>query len=429
MKYPLLLVLAALFLSNYATAQFNLGAEIRPRAEFRNGFKAPHNKNVAPAFFIEQRSRLYFGYNTEEVVLKLSLQDVRIWGSVDQIYKSDPNLQNVYEAWAQYNFNDKIGIKAGRMELDYDNARFLGNLAWAAQGRSHDAFLFIWKNNDGMKLDIGLAYNQNWRFEPAWLNQNVYDHSATKNYKTMQFAHFNMKKEEGNFSALIHNDGRQIAADTSMAFRQTYAVLGDKMFGDIKLAAEFYYQGGKNGANVDVSAVLATFYATFETSITPITVGGEYLSGTSADDISNNRDGAFNPLYGTNHKFYGFMDYFYVGNGHSNKGLIDINVKTNFKLGEKSNLLARVHYFMSPVNIQDPNDATLNLSNSLGTEIDLVYGVKLHKAVNLKIGYSQMFATESMVEVKGTGDNTAFNNWAWLMLTFKPTLFESKKGD
>lgn len=136
MKKLLLLLFAVLLIVNLASAQFNLGAEIRPRAEFRNGFKAPHNKDVDPAFFIEQRSRVYFDYKTEDVILKLSLQDVRIWGSVSQIYKSDPNLQNVYEAWGQFNFNDKIGIKAGRMELDYDNARFLGNLGWAAQGKS-----------------------------------------------------------------------------------------------------------------------------------------------------------------------------------------------------------------------------------------------------------------------------------------------------
>lgn len=425
----LLLTLFTVILALNASAQFNLGAEIRPRAEFRNGFKAPHNNNVDPAFFIEQRSRIYFGYKTKDVIIKLTLQDVRIWGSVDQIYKSDPNLQNVYEAWGQFNFNDKIGIKAGRMELNYDNARFLGNLGWAAQGRSHDAFLFLWKNNEGVKLDIGLAYNQNPLFEPGKLNNNFYDHSLTNNYKTMQFAHFNMKKEGFNFSGLIHNDGRQIAADTSMAYRQTYAVLGDKMLGDIKLAGEFYYQGGKNGADVDVSAVLATLYATIKTSITPITIGGEYLSGTSSEDITNNVDGAFNPLYGTNHKFYGFMDYFYVGSAHNNKGLLDFNVKTNFKFGEKSSLSARVHYFMSPVNIQDPSDPTLNLSSSLGTEIDLVYGVKLHKDVKLNVGYSQMFSGDSMVDVKGTGDTGVTNNWAWLMLTFKPTLFESKKPE
>ncbi len=425
MKNLILTMLLGLFVLN-ATAQFNLGAEIRPRAEFRNGFKAPHNQDVVPAFFIEQRSRLYFNYKTEDIILKLSLQDVRIWGSVSQIYKADPNLQNVNEAWGQFNFNENIGIKVGRMELDYDNARFLGNLGWAAQSRSHDAFLFLWKNNDGMKLDVGLAYNQNPLFEPGKLNNNFYDHSATNNYKTMQFAHFNIKKEGSNFSALLHNDGRQLAADSSMAYRQTLAVLGDKKLGDIKLAGELYYQTGKNGADVGVNAIMATLYATFKTDITPITVGGEYLSGTSPTDTE---DKSFAPLYGTNHKFYGFMDYFYVGNGHSNKGLVDINVKTNFKVGEKSNLLARVHYFISPTDILDPADLTQTLSSTLGTEIDLVFNAKLHKAVNLKIGYSQMFSGESMVEVKGTGDASVTNNWGWLMLTFKPTLFESKKSE
>ncbi len=424
MKKLLLAIVMMGFTLN-ASAQFTLGAEIRPRAEFRNGFKAPHNKDTPPAFFIEQRSRLYFGYNTDQVILKFTLQDVRIWGSVDQIYKTDPNLQNVHEAWEQFNFNNKFGFRAGRMELDYDGARFLGNLNWAAQARSHDAFLFLWKNNDGMKLDVGLAYNQNWRAEPGWLNQNFYDHSVTNNYKAMQFARFESKSENGNLAVLIHNDGRQVPTDSSMAYRQTYAVIADKNFGDVKLSTELYYQGGKNGAGTDVNAYLASLYATFKTRLTPITIGGEILSGTSATDT---QDKSFAPLYGTNHKFYGFMDYFYVGNGHSGKGLVDLNIKTNFKLGDKSNLVANVHYFMSPASIEDANDATQTISNSLGTEVDLIYVAKLHKSVNLKIGYSQMFATPSMVAIKNTGDNTLTNNWAWLMITFKPTLFESKEA-
>ena len=58
------------------------------------------------------------------------------------------------------------------------------------------------------------------------------------------------------------------------------------------------------------------------------------------------------PKYGTNHKFYGFMDYFYVGNGHggtdaASAGLIDIYLKTAFKTGEKSSLAAHLHHFLS----------------------------------------------------------------------------------
>ncbi len=423
----LLLILILTGLALDAGAQFTLAGEIRPRAEFRNGFKAPPEKGVPPAFFIEQRSRVYFNYKSDSLQLKITFQDVRIWGSVSQIYKSDPNLQNVHEAWGQFNFNDKFGIRAGRMELAYDGDRFLGNLDWAAQARSHDALLFLWKNNKGVRLDIGVAYNQNWRFEPSWLNQNFYDHSLTNNYKTMQFARLEKKSESGKLALFFHNDGRQLAADSSMAYRQTFAIIANKKIGVLKLSSELYYQSGKNGRGQPVNALLASFYATLNTGLTPITLGGEYLSGTSIAAAADNRDNAFAPLYGTNHKFYGFMDYFYVGNPHGNIGLIDLNIKTNFKLGNNTAFLAQVHHFMSPVEIPDPANPGAAMTSSLGTEIDLVYNRRLHEFVTLKIGYSQMFASESMIEVKGVGDAGAFNNWAWLMVTFKPTLFDSSK--
>ena len=81
--------------------QFTLSGEIRPRAEFRNGFKTLNTEANDPAFFIEQRSRINFGYKNEKLGFKLSLQDVRIWGNAAQIYKDDPALTNVYEAYGE----------------------------------------------------------------------------------------------------------------------------------------------------------------------------------------------------------------------------------------------------------------------------------------------------------------------------------------
>jgi hypothetical protein len=42
------------------------------------------------------------------------------------------------------------------------------------------------------------------------------------------------------------------------------------------------------------------------------------------------------------------------------------------------------------------------------------------------VGYSKMFATETMEILKG-GDKDADNSWSWIMFTFKPKLFSSKK--
>lgn len=422
--------LLVLISSEKLMAQFTITGELRPRTEFRNGFKRPKDKGDDPAFFIEQRSRIYLDYTLDKISMSIALQDIRMWGSTDQVYKSDPTLQNVFEAWAKYAFDERYSLKVGRQALVYDNERFMGGLDWAQQGRSHDALFFSKKHADrNCDLNLAFAYNQRIPFEPGKLEGN--DYFGVNNYKTMIFSHWNRTFDKGAISVLFHNDGRQIQADTSQAFRQTYAVLGNYNLGDVKLDGELYYQGGKDGNDLEVSALMFAVHGTYETDITPLTLGFEYLSGTVRSEDKNK---SFNPLYGTNHKFYGFMDYFYVGNGHGQStggrtsGLIDVHLKTKFKLGQKSNLGANLHYFASPVKIFEGfgiNGDTYGAT--LGTEIDLVYTMTLSQNVKFNLGYSQMFATETMEAVKGGGDASAFNNWAWAMISFKPQLFTTAK--
>ena len=425
-----IIILLILLAADDLLAQFTLTGELRPRTEFRNGFKRLREKGTDPAFFIEQRSRLYFDFKREKIQVHMALQDIRMWGATDQIYKEDPSLFNVYEAYAAYAFSEKYGLKVGRQAMDYDNARFMGNLDWAQQGRSHDALLFTKTDADRIcQIHLAFAFNQPHGFEPGNLSGTEY--IDIKNYKTMIFGWWNKKFEDGGVSVLFHNDGRQVQSDTSMAHRQTYAVLGNYNLGDIKLDGELYYQGGKNGNDVGVSGLMLTLHGTYKTDITPLTLGFEYLSGTKRGEDS---DKSFNPLYGTNHKFYGFMDYFYVGNGHGQvgggrtSGLIDIHLKSKFQIGQKSNLGANLHYFASPVKIyRGFGTANGTYGPTLGTEVDLVYTVVLTKDVKFNLGYSHMFATETMEAIKGGGDRSALNNWAWAMISFKPQLFTTKK--
>lgn len=420
------LLACSIFFFNDLHAQTTIGAQVRPRGEFRNGFKTLTDDTRDPAFFIEQRARLFANYKASKFELHINFQDVRIWGNTDQIYKTDESLTNLYEGWAKYHFNEHWSLKIGRQALDYDNARFFGNLDWAQQGRSHDALLFTYKNDStGLKLDAGLAFNQNGN-EPSKLFETFYDGS---NYKAMQFIWLHKTVGSGKVSFLVQNDGRQVASDSTSAYRQTLAALGSAKVGGMNLNGEFYYQTGKNTAKNDISAFLLALNATFQTSITPITIGLDYLSGTS---INDSKDKSFNPLYGTNHKFYGFMDYFYVGNFHGQQGnvagLLDVYAKANFKLGEKSSLQTHFHLFNSAADLYDLNNVTQSIDKYLGSELDLVFTCKLDKNVTLNLGYSQMFASESMEHVKTTpGDHSALNNWAWFMINFNPIIFSSDK--
>ena len=141
-------------------AQFTLTAEVRPRSEFRNGFKTPTSDDKDAAFFTEQRSRLYMDYADEKYKFRLSMQDVRFWGEIPQIFKQEDGNTFLSEAWGQYFLTKKFSIKAGRQIISYDNQRFLGGLEWAQQGRRHDALLFIYEDKEAKtKFHAGFAYN------------------------------------------------------------------------------------------------------------------------------------------------------------------------------------------------------------------------------------------------------------------------------
>lgn len=415
-----LLLFCWLGITSLSYGQFTLSGEIRPRAELRDGFKTINTAKSDPAFFIEQRSRLYFDYQEDRIKLHLALQDVRMWGGTSQIYKSDNSLTNLYEAWGEYQFSPRSSVRVGRQALDYDNARFLGNLDWAQQGRSHDAVKFVYQDTSGFSLHVGGAYNQGYDPpEPRRLAGAFYDVSS--NYKTMQFAWLHKDWTSADASLLIFNDGRQ-QADSSVAFRQTYGLVGNGLLGDIKLGGELYYQGGKDAAGQDVNAWLVAANLTFETAVTPLTLGVDYLSGSDAQSQTNR---SFNPLYGTNHKFYGLMDFFYVGNNHGQEGrtagLLNFYLKTKFKLGERSALIAHVHHFQSPTEVQTGEATGDALSSGLAQEIDLVYNLNLSPVVNFKLGYSHLLSTESLEALKGGAEQQGTNQWAWAMLTFQPT--------
>ncbi|TYZ10072.1 hypothetical protein FY528_09405 [Hymenobacter lutimineralis] len=416
------LLAVALLPGPAALGQVVVSAEIRPRTELRDGFRTVNTPREKPAFFVEQRSRLNLDYGRNKVSVRLSVQDVRIWGSTSQIYKTDPNLFNVFEAYGQYQLTSRLAVRVGRQVLDYDNARFLGGLDWAQQGRSHDALKLLYADSAGFVVHGGAGFNQAFSPEPAKLTDTYY--GGVDNYKSMQYLWLHKDWTRGKVSALFFNDGRQ-RTDSTTYYRQTYGLTGEATAGRATLTGEAYYQTGYDAAGRAVRAYLAAGSVTLTTKLTPLTLGVDYLSGSDATDSHNH---AFVPLYGTNHAFYGHMDYFYVGNNHGQNGrtagLVDVYLKTNFKLTPKASLLAHVHHFEAPAVVYSPGTTEQALSSRLGEELDLVLNANVSPEFNFKLGYSHFLATASLDALKGRAGQ-AHNQWAWAMLPFKPVLFKN----
>jgi len=407
-----LLIAILVLISVQSFAQLTISGELRPRAEYRNGYKTLNADAKDAALFVSQRTRLNTTYVTDDYTFFLSFQDVRVWGDVNQLAENNNSLA-LHQAWGQVKFSPNFALKIGRQEIIYDDSRMFGNVGWAQQGRSHDAAIFKF-GNENYKLDLGVAYNQ----DGAALDGNLY--TVPKNYKAMQYAWFHKDWSTVKASFLFLNNGLQNLGAEEINYSQTLGThLKFKASSNLNVAVNAYLQTGKDKSDNDLSAYLVGLDLGLKASSkVSLGLGFEMQSGNDNNTIGD-KNNAFNPFYGTNHKFNGFMDYFYVGNHANNVGLVDVYAKASTKLGEKSSLTAFVHNFSTQA--ENIGGADKNL----GTELDLVYGHKLNKDVSIAAGYSQMFAKEGLEVLKNNADGNG-NNWAWLMLTIKPTLFSSK---
>jgi hypothetical protein len=408
-------------------SQLNLDAELRPRTEFRHGYKSLLSPADDPAFFTSQRTRLNLKYGLEKFRFLVNVQDVRTWGSTPQLSISD-GLTSLYMGWAEADLGDIVQLRVGRQELVYDDHRILGNVGWAQQGRSHDlALVKIAPAN--LSVHVGLAYNQ----DKEQVKGNFY--TVPNNYKTMQFLWASGKLGSLSLSGLFLNNGMQYFnnADSSSStlFSQTLGAHADYASNGLALTGSAYYQFGIDRVNRSLNAFQVSLRASYsfaDRKWEPL-AGFEILSGTGQSTLNspgNERNNSFSPLYGTNHKFNGLMDYFYVGNHSNDVGLVDLYAGLTHRPGSFSWSLA-IHQFSSHADIVDPVLAGSTLPKSLGTEVDLVIAFRHSEFLTLQAGYSQMFATASMEALKG-GDRKVLQNWAWIMLTCTPKFIRTGTG-
>lgn len=426
-------------------AQFTLSGQYRPRLEVRNGFKTPILEDQNPAAFIEHRARLTAGYKKEKVGFKMSVQDIRVWGETGQINKSD-QLLSAHEAYGDYYASPKSTFRIGRQEVAYDGHRLFGTLGWAAQARSFDAARYMYKDTMGNQFDAMVSWNQNGYGdgapEPANLTGNVYSIGAGGGTnrifnlglpKSQQMLYYKRTMSSGSVGVMLLSDVFDINDSTGYS-QFTFGITPDFKFGDVKVGGQFFYTGGQagktlNGAgdgydNIDLGGFMFNAYVQLPKVTGKPMLGVDYLSGD--DETTTDKVEGWSPSYGTNHKFYGWMDYFYVGNGHGggnagSAGLLDIYLKTAFKTGDKSKLVGHAHYFASTATRTNGTD---EYDGGLGTEIDLVYVNKLTAGVTLKIGYSQMFGiTDTMKQLKFSNPDQEiadYQGWSWVMIDFTP---------
>jgi hypothetical protein len=295
---------------------------------------------------------------------------------------------------------------------------------------------------------------------PVWVNAPT-TNGGNQDYKTFSSVYISKKFNQTKFSALFFNDNfgkykidsvgnatagyvygrRFVSSGTTDVFdysgtnaRYTYGLMINRTmgnasgFGKIAIQAAYYAQSGKNRDGVKMQkAYHYTAAVTYQKGKFSFTPGYDVLSG---NDATTAEDEKFDPLYGTPHKHWGYMDYFYVGTGSPSGGLNN----PYFKVKYVSNMLTvGLDYHNFSLNKEMLKADGSAVSKNLGNEFDFVLNYNMNKFSNIELGYSIMNAKSSMTFAKGQATTDAVadtykksGSWFYAMLKFTPDFFYTK---
>ncbi len=404
------------FVSKSGFAQFLVNAQYRNRFEARDGYKNLAVEGTTPAVFISQRTRISFGFESENVKLTFTPQDVRVWGdeqlsSTTAVFGDYASL-DLFEAFVQIKTSEKSWLSVGRQQLVYDNQRIFAARNWNQNGIAYDAVVYKWSSDD-WEVHAGGCWNSTG--ENA--TDNFYD---SKRIKTLSFVWAKHRFSEDWKLSFSHITSGITKSEikNKLWFRQTSGVYSTYKQNGFSILYNIYYQFGKNNTGRNVSAWLTDADISYKAwKITP-GVGISYLSGNK--NTTGKTDHLFDVLYGGRHRFFGEIDYFSNFTSHTKQGgLVNYYFYAELRLSQKTSLKNTGHYFaLAQANENAPSD------KKLGFENDIVLKHEFSDWGALESGYSFFLPTPSLKAIQNVPDSK-FSQFMYLQLTITPVLFKN----
>ncbi len=418
--------------------QLDVNLNMLGRGEMRyGGFTEGTKENNAK--FLVGRTRMTLNYQRPHLETKITAQHSGVWGE-----KSKGSF-NLYEAWAK--LSTKVGLFAqmGRQALSYDDERIIGANDWAMAANSHDV-LKLGYEGYGHKVHAILGFNQN----SENTSGGTYYLQGAHPYKVMHtlWYHYDVPKIPLGASLMFMNIGMQAGVEGSMS-NPPKTVYQQLLGGYVSYQTErwsiegsYYHQLGTtitdtnpspeefewNGIELD--AWMASIKAQLQiTKKAGVQAGYDYLSGDDYNYVrpkgmmglaKHNKIRYFNPVYGSHHKFYGMMDFFFVQSFSDtfSPGLQNLYAGAFYNPLKGLKLKATYHYLAVATNLE-------NNGKTLGHDIDFEASYQILKDASLSLGFSYMVGTETMRNLQ-RADEKSNLKWGWFSLVVSPRIISKK---
>lgn len=421
--------LCSLLVSQHVNAQDVLiDGEIRPRIEMRDGYRKPLTNDYDPGVFALQRTRLSVAFNSPSLKTLITFQDARTFGQ-NSLTSSDATT-GLFEGWAEMPLFSGASFKIGRQILKYDDSRLFTAAGWNNTGSSHDAALFKYKQND-FQAHIGLAYNNN----SSISNETYY--TPVVNYRYMGYVWLNKNILNGlNISLMAVDEGMQDTAGTNagieykkISMHHAYTFGGNLKYesGQCPLGGQLtaYFQSGKTEKGKELNARMICLKADYHFAPwLTMTAATDYFSGDH--NSSDGKQTYFRKLYGADHNFNGYMDYW---NTLPTQGLVDYFCMASGKVTKKLDYELTYHRFDTEFN--GVNKKNVAFGKKLGSEIDFIFNYQVNMWTTMQVGYSCYFSNSNTLIAKDMVASVEavpairVPQWAYVMFTIKPVFLNT----
>ena len=384
----------------YADSEISINGQVRVRPEFSNkNFGIP--KKTEQYTFLRTRIGVTAKIDKNTTAF-VQFQDSRKLGDPESGNLADREKVDVHQAYLQVNhlWENGIGVRAGRFEVNFGNQRVFGGVGWHNVGRSWEGFM-AWHNIKHLTLTA---------FHLKKMELNNED--GNRDYDVFGlYSHCN--RYNVDLFAIAEHDADLVSetSDKNILDRYSVGTYFKRSFNSLDFEFNGVYQFGtmrdETEAETDIAAFMFTAEAgyTFDSELNPkVAAGVDYTSG---DDEDDNKYKAYNNLYYTGHKFRGYMDYFL---GSPEYGLIDMMFRAKINPTEGWIIKGDFHYFTATVDYSDFNSKT---SKDIGMEFDLTVATKRVAGVGVAVGGGVFMPKESFAGFEDP--ETAF--WLFTQLT------------
>jgi hypothetical protein len=392
----IILLLLAFFLthvSNFGQTDLDISAQIRPRFQMSN---KDFFSDIPSENFTELRTRLGLKFSASKNISGfVQVQDSRVYGSEPSTLTSIDNI-DLHQAYFEVKdiFSLPFNLKLGRMELSYGPQRLIGAVGWHNVGRSFDGGILQLVTE---KADIDFFAAQTDE------NRQIGD---TNDFNLIG-AYANLKLAE-NYKIQPFIIG-ELETGTDFS-RYTVGLYVNGNIGNLSHEIEGAYQLGSIDENIDISAFMFAFNLNYKFDLPSqpaLGAGIDYLSGDDGKDARKSK--VFNTLYATNHKYYGYMDYFVNIPVHTGgKGLMDVHAKAEIFPITKLKAAVAFHIFNSNSEFPLLNGDT---SKNFGTEIDVTLIYNYDEALKFEGGFSIFSPGDIFKQTRGRDTS----NWTYIM--------------